>query len=63
MRTLFPSHPLPSCMRAALAAVCLLLAAMAQAMQAPEPDLKAAIISNMLPFVDWPTAGGAGGAR
>ena len=45
-------------MSAVFLAVCLAhpLAALAQ-MQAPEPDLKAAIISNRLLFVDWPTAG------
>lgn len=26
--------------------------------QAPEPELKAAILANMLLFVDWPTQGG-----
>lgn len=37
----------------ALAALCEPLLAAAQT-QAPEPDLKAAIISNMLLFVEWP---------
>ena len=48
---------LPRVVTAALAAVCLALAPASRAQtQAPEPDLKAAIISNMLLFVDWPAA-------
>ena len=49
---------LRSCMSAAFVAVSMaqVPAACAQT-QAPESDLKAAIISNMLLFVDWPAAG------
>lgn len=51
----FPRCLLPPGSTAVLVAVCLAQAPVARA-QAPEPDLKAAIISNMLLFVDWPAA-------
>lgn len=45
-------------------AVLLLTAPLALAQrQAPEPELKAAILANMLLFVDWPTQGGQAADR
>ncbi len=56
MKTPSLNRRLHSCISSALVAVCLWQAQGAWAQtQAPEPDLKAAIISNMLLFVDWPT--------
>lgn len=44
------------CWRAVLALVLLAMTVLAHAQrQAPEPELKAAILVNMLLFVDWPT--------
>ncbi len=58
MKTHFFLCQLRTCAIAAIAIVQLALLPSAQAQtQAPEPDLKAAIISNMLLFVEWPTAG------
>lgn len=56
MKTQFLLRQLRSCVTAAIAIVQLGLLPSAHAQtQAPEPDLKAAIISNMLLFVEWPT--------
>lgn len=47
------------CWRAVLALVLLAMTVFAHAQrQAPEPELKAAILINMLLFVDWPTPAG-----
>ena len=58
MRTQLPFRCLHTCAIAALAVVYLAMAPEAVAQtQAPEAELKAAIISNMLLFVEWPTTG------
>ena len=55
MKTRFLLCQLRSCATAAIAIVHLALLPSVHAQtQAPEPDLKAAIISNMLLFVEWP---------
>ena len=54
----FPCGRLRSSLSVVLLTLGLALGPTAHAQtQAPESDLKAAIISNMLLFVDWPTAG------
>ena len=58
MKTQLPFRYLHTCAIAALAVVYLAMAPEAVAQtQAPEAELKAAIISNMLLFVEWPTTG------
>ena len=58
MKTQLPFRCLHTCAIAALAVVYLAMAPEAVAQtQAPEAELKAAIISNMLLFVEWPTTG------
>ena len=58
MKPRFFLRRLSTCATTAIAVMQLALLPSAQAQtQAPEPDLKAAIISNMLLFVEWPTAG------
>ena len=57
-KTHLPFRCLHTCVIAALAVVYLAMAPEAVAQtQAPEAELKAAIISNMLLFVEWPTTG------
>jgi len=50
-------HCLRTCATTAFAVMQLVSSSARAQTQAPEPDLKAAIISNMLLFVEWPTAG------
>ena len=58
MKTQLSFRCLHTCAIAALAVVYLAMAPEAVAQtQAPEAELKAAIISNMLLFVEWPTTG------
>ena len=58
MKTQLSFRCLHTCAIAALAVVHLAMVPEAVAQrQAPEAELKAAIISNMLLFVEWPTAG------
>jgi len=57
MKTHLPIYRLRTCATAAFAVMQLVASSVHAQTQAPEPDLKAAIISNMLLFVEWPAAG------